>query len=152
MSIVRSVVVAVVFASAAACSSAAPAPEEATETVSAAKRADPCMTVRCSAGYHCESKGKHASCVADPTCTPAQCGPAPAAPNVLCSDGVHYSGPGPCVRGSDGTCGWTWLTCPASCPIIDCAAPPPGCHYEGMVFSPCDQQTCGSLVCDGSNL
>lgn len=33
------------------------------------------------------------------------------------------------------------------CPIIDCAAPPPGCHYEGMVFSPCDAQTCGTLVC-----
>jgi hypothetical protein len=39
-----------------------------------------------------------------------------------------------------------------SCPIIDCAAPPAGCHYEGAVFTPCDQQTCGSLVCDGSNL
>ena len=39
-----------------------------------------------------------------------------------------------------------------SCPIIDCAAPPDGCHYEGAVFSPCDQQTCGTLVCDGSTL
>jgi len=33
------------------------------------------------------------------------------------------------------------------CPIIDCAAPPEGCHYEGGVSSPCDKQTCGHLVC-----
>ena len=33
------------------------------------------------------------------------------------------------------------------CAIIDCAAPPEGCHYEGMQFTPCDQQTCGTLVC-----
>jgi hypothetical protein len=39
-----------------------------------------------------------------------------------------------------------------SCPIIDCAAPPDGCHYDGAVFSPCEAQTCGTLVCDGSNL
>lgn len=33
------------------------------------------------------------------------------------------------------------------CPVIDCAAPPPGCHYEGMVTTPCEKQTCGTLVC-----
>ncbi len=33
------------------------------------------------------------------------------------------------------------------CPIIDCAAPPEGCHYEGAVSAPCDQQTCGHLSC-----
>ena len=148
---IRSLVIAIAVASAVACS--APASEDATETVSAAKRVDPCATIRCMAGYQCVSKGKRASCVANPTCTAEQCGPAPAAPNYLCSDGVNVGGPGPCAwNASTKACGWQWLTCPESCPIIDCAAPPAGCHYEGAVFSPCDQQTCGSLVCDGSNL
>lgn len=31
----------------------------------AAKRLDPCATVRCAAGTHCESKGRRAECVAD---------------------------------------------------------------------------------------
>lgn len=35
------------------------------------------------------------------------------------------------------------------CPILVCAAPPDGCHYEGTRFFPCKQQTCGNLVCDG---
>ncbi|MBI4509187.1 MAG: hypothetical protein HY698_06100 [Deltaproteobacteria bacterium] len=59
--------------------------------------------------------------------------------------GAITSGPCPAV-----TCGH--LVCKDECPIIDCAAPPPGCHYEGMVLFPCNQQTCGSLACDGSTL
>ncbi len=38
---------------------------------------------------------------------------------------------------------------PGPCPIVDCAAPPPGCHYEGPVST--DQNgcalDCGHLVC-----
>jgi hypothetical protein len=59
------------------------------------------------------------------------------------------------VSGPGGTAKARWLTqfwlraTNDQCPIIDCAAPPPGCHYEGMVSTPCDQQTCGTLVCGG---
>lgn len=35
-----------------------------------------------------------------------------------------------------------------ACAIIDCAAPPPGCHYEGMITAPCEAQTCGTLICE----
>ena len=37
------------------------------------------------------------------------------------------------------------------CPIVDCAAPPPGCFYQGPPDT--DQRgcpiNCGTLVCDG---
>src|SRR5436305_1388630 len=40
----------------------------------------------------------------------------------------------------------------AGCPIVDCAAPPPGCFYQGPPAT--DQRgcpiDCGTLVCDGS--
>lgn len=35
------------------------------------------------------------------------------------------------------------------CPIIDCAAPPPGCSYQNPTFDANGCQTsCGTLVCD----
>jgi hypothetical protein len=92
----------------------------------------------------------------DPTCTTAECGPAPGAPNVLCKDGVHYSGPGPCERKSDGTCGYTWMTCPnttdPTCTTAECGPAPgapvqlcqDGVHYSGP--GPCERKsdgTCG---------
>ena len=40
----------------------------------------------------------------------------------------------------------------AGCPIVECAAPPPGCFYQGPPAT--DQRgcpiDCGTLVCDGS--
>jgi predicted nucleic acid-binding Zn ribbon protein len=48
-------------------------------------------------------------------CTEEECGPAPGAPNFLCQDGVTWGGPGPCVRGPDGACGWTFVECPPCC-------------------------------------
>lgn len=59
----------------------------------------------------------------------------------FCAEGVYFAD----------NCGCGCLV-EETCPIISCAAPPEGCHYEGMVSSPCDQQTCGTLVCDGSTL
>jgi hypothetical protein len=75
---------------------------------------------------------------------------------VLClapPEGCEYRGGvfmGPCNAVH---CGH--LVCQPSggeCPMIDCAAPPPGCQYEGMILSPCQLQTCGTLVCDGETL
>jgi hypothetical protein len=116
--------------------------------------AEECSLIKfvCAVGTTYFSNACGCGCQDVAPCTSQECGPAPAAPNYLCADGVTVGGPGPCVRGADGVCGWTWVTCPESCPIIDCAAPPAGCHYEGAITSPCDQQTCGKLVCDGGTL
>ena len=116
------------------------------------KSVDECSVIRFACAADQEYFSNACGCGCADLCTSQECGPAPLAPNYLCPDGVSVGGPGPCLRSSDGKCGWTWQTCPESCPIIDCAAPPAGCHYEGMVTSPCDQQTCGKLVCDGTNL
>ena len=51
----------------------------------------------------------------DEPCTEDECGPAPGAPNFLCQDGVTWGGPGPCERNEDGSCGWTYVECPACC-------------------------------------
>src|SRR5262245_24747997 len=48
-------------------------------------------------------------------CTEEECGPAPGEPAYLCQDGVTWAGPGPCERGPDGTCGYTFVECPACC-------------------------------------
>ena len=77
-------------------------------------------------------------------------GPICAVACIAPPDGCEYVG-GQAI-GTHCSCGH--IVCkkgPAECPIIDCAAPPAGCHYEGMVTSPCDQQTCGKLVCDSTN-
>lgn len=55
-------------------------------------------------------------------CTPEECGPAPAMPNRLCDDGVHYSGPSGCRRGDDGICGYEILSCPDSDTDADAVA------------------------------
>jgi hypothetical protein len=83
-----------------------------------------------------------------PACTAQECGPAPLAPIKLCADGVNYSGPGPCERQADGTCGYTWMTCP--CPIIDCAAPPAGCTYVNPTVVNGCTTSCGTLSCSGT--
>lgn len=70
--------------------------------------------------------------------------------NGLVVSGYRYwvSGPGGVAKARWITQFWLRATNEV-CPIIDCAAPPPGCHYEGMITTPCDQQTCGTLVCSG---
>ena len=51
----------------------------------------------------------------DLPCTKDECGPAPGIPSFLCQDGVTISGPGPCERGPDGTCGYPFVDCPPCC-------------------------------------
>lgn len=46
-------------------------------------------------------------------CTESECGPQLGRPNELCDDGSTAGPTGRCLRGSDGTCGWEVLECPA---------------------------------------
>lgn len=69
-------------------------------------------------------------CVADmppPTfCAPAQCGPEPGLPNVVCADGTVAGPTGGCLRLADGTCGWEITACdPPLCDDAECG-PAPG--------------------------
>jgi hypothetical protein len=56
-----------------------------------------------------------------------------------------------CACGADGFAACTERACVDAGPpdvgpcLIDCAAPPPGCHYEGPVV--CSPPSCGRLVC-----
>lgn len=66
---------------------------------------------------------------------------------IISGDRFTVHGPGGTGKGRTVTQFWTRATNDL-CPIIDCAAPPPGCNYEGAVFTPCEAQTCGTLVCE----
>lgn len=67
----------------------------------------------------------------------------------LIISGDRYKVTGPAGSAKARTVTQFWLRATNElCPIIDCAAPPPGCNYEGAVFTPCAQQTCGQLVCE----
>jgi hypothetical protein len=57
--------------------------------------------------------------------TCSDCGPAPGYPSWQCPDG-HQGGRGPCVRLSDGMCGWINLVCAGqgSCSASECGASP----------------------------
>lgn len=93
-----------------------------------------------------------------------------------CADGlecVHVSGPRDaltCAKPKPAFCGGiAGIECPPGyacildgtypdagghcevCVVIDCAAPPPGCHYESDGSTGC-RKTCGKLVCDGGSL
>lgn len=70
---------------------------------------------------------------------------------IISGDRFRVTGPAGSAKARSVTQFWLRAT-NESCPVIDCAAPPPGCHYEGMISSPCDQQTCGSLVCENPDL
>ncbi len=87
-------------------------------------------------------------------CGPDECGPAPAMPNRLCEDGVHYSGPsGRCVRGDDGLCGHEILSCPP-CSEAGCAAGQLCLRTLGGAADAEVSERCIDasryLVCDGS--
>ncbi|MFN0249456.1 MAG: DUF6748 domain-containing protein [Kofleriaceae bacterium] len=66
---------------------------------------------------------------------------------IIAGNRFTVSGPGGKAKGRTVTQFWMRAT-NDQCPIIDCAAPPMGCQYEGAVFEPCGFQTCGTLVCD----
>jgi len=86
-------------------------------------------------------------------CTYSECGPAPLAALKICSDGKNYEGPGPCVRRTDGTCGYTWLTCPNITGGGDCSStinsgPTGSSYYEDCNICVCDG---GAYKCSFSN-
>ncbi|MCR9159944.1 MAG: tail fiber domain-containing protein [Nannocystaceae bacterium] len=56
-------------------------------------------------------------------CTEEECGPAPAAPDILCDDGVSVAG-FVCVDDGEG-CGWQMEACPEPCSDEECG-PAPG--------------------------
>lgn len=58
-------------------------------------------------------------CVEDLGCTPAECGPAPGAPNFLCDDGVTVGGPSDCQELDDGSCGYVFVECPDDGPSCE---------------------------------
>lgn len=60
-------------------------------------------------------------------CSDKDCGPPPAAPELLCDDGVSTVG-FVCVDSGDG-CGWTMEECPAPCTEEECG-PAPGAPVE----------------------
>ncbi len=71
--------------------------------------------------------------------------------NKLIIAGNRYKVSGPAGSAKARTVDQFWLRATNDqCQFIDCAAPPSNCHYEGMISTPCDQQTCGQLVCSGS--
>ncbi len=63
-------------------------------------------------------------------------GPHPGAPNYLCADGTP-GGPGPCIRGADGRCGWAWRTCDR---VTECS----GCSLSGIAPTSCQLPYLGS--------
>jgi len=65
---------------------------------------------------------------------------------IISGNRFTVTGPGGKAKGRSVTQFWLRATNDV-CQMISCAAPPPGCHYEGFVFKPCDAQTCGQLVC-----
>lgn len=81
----------------------------------------------------------------DAACTPAECGPAPGAPNYPCDDG-SVGGPF-CGRGGDGDCGWLVRECPDEqrCGTIAGLGCPTGYYCDYALGDGCD-------VADGSGI
>jgi hypothetical protein len=77
------------------------------------------------------------------------------APGLACTDpgttAPADDGCNTCACGKDLKWSCTKKACPPTCdgPIIDCAAPPPGCNYVGGGCGADGNWTCGTLVCEG---
>ncbi|MCG8557024.1 MAG: hypothetical protein MJD61_17325 [Proteobacteria bacterium] len=99
-----------------------------------------CVTCPCPA--QCVGQGR--------ACTARECGPQPGAPNIPCPDGINFSGPGPCERQPDGSCAYTWLSCPSTLPACVSGLPQGWCNPSSD--RPCSFQgndcTCAP-VCSG---
>src|SRR5271166_6267062 len=73
----------------------------------------------CSGGRVAAGSGASEDAGGDAGAVCACTGPAPGAPNVVCSDG-SIGGP-VCAQGSSGTCGWQIRSCPVqTCPALGC--------------------------------
>ena len=83
-------------------------------------------------------------------CGPDECGPSLGAPNYTCDDGT-VAGPGPCERGDDGQCAWTYVECPdgdpgpvptdEACSAEECAPAPGAPSYQ------CDDGSMAGPIC-----
>lgn len=73
-------------------------------------------------------------------CKPRQCGPAPAMPNYVCSDGTVAGPTGQCVRNDQNVCVWEITSCPSTPTPL-----PPGGEQCGNVV--CGQ---GQVCCNPS--
>jgi hypothetical protein len=105
-------------------------------------------------------------CVPPTACTPAECGPGPAAPNVLCDDGETVGGPA-CVNLDDGSCGWVFVECPDVGGTCEghCGSSADGCwcddlctsygdccdDYQAECLTPAGAE-CGDIVCDADEV
>jgi hypothetical protein len=104
-------------------------------------------TTKCAYGYQTDANGcLTCLCNPAPTCAPKDCGPAPGAPSMMCSDG-SVAGP-VCGPTSAGTCGWTITKCPpVVCPAIACLrACPNGSRPDAKGCPTCDciETACGT--------
>lgn len=82
----------------------------------------PLLAKRCPDGSTVSAVGPHCrfpKCPKRRLCREDRCGPRPAMPSRLCSDGKTVAGPGACVHKAGGGCGWEIVSCPsapAACP------------------------------------
>ena len=125
------------------------------------------QALRSKGNHHACGKGKHDKHDCEPACQPDDCGPALGMPNLLCDDGIHYSGPGACVD-MGGTCGWEILTCPTTpcggflglacedpnqeCvddPNDDCDPNQGGADCGGVCITPAACGGFGGIACEG---
>ncbi len=79
--------------------------------------------------------------------TCSTCGPAPGYPSWGCPDGVHHGGRGPCVKLSDGRCGWLNLICPAQKPSPPCSASECGAWPDPARWRCPDEAHSGEFTC-----
>jgi hypothetical protein len=76
--------------------------------------------IACPNGFERDDDGcEICKCRPVPACDRADCGPAPGAPNIMCSDGT-LGGP-VCERTAEGRCAWIFRDCPAPPPPSSCA-------------------------------
>ena len=111
-------------------------------------------------GNGCEAHANHVEvahegpCDSDPVeCAPSDCGPPSRRPNILCEDGVTWSGPtNECLLLADGTCAWEIIECPpvdpAECTAEQCGLAPGAPSYlceDGTVAGPvCGRDAAGA--------
>jgi hypothetical protein len=75
--------------------------------------------IACPNGFETDDEGcEICKCKQPAACEKQDCGPAPGAPNIMCSDG-SLGGP-VCERLAEGRCAWIFRQCPDPTPSSDC--------------------------------